>query len=86
MKKMRLNELGPAAQEALANLGDSESIVIEDETGQARYGVIPYRKPTKQQKAQAWEKLRAIQDKAAASMKKHGVTEDDLMRVILEDD
>jgi hypothetical protein len=54
--------------------------------GAARYGVIPYRKPTAERKQQAWEKLREWQAKAEASMNKHGVTEDDILRVVLEDD
>ena len=86
MKSIRLNDLSESARQVLAGAGDQESVVIEDENGQARYGVIPYRKPTEQQKKRAWEKLTELQQKAAAAMQQHGVTEDDLMRVLLEDD
>ncbi len=86
MKKILLNDLSEAARNVLAGVGKDESIVIEDETGAARYGVIPYRQPTAERKQQAWEKLREWQAKAEASMKKHGVTEDDILRVVLEDD
>jgi hypothetical protein len=85
MKKVRLNDLGEPFQKAVAEAA-GEPIVIEDDQGEARYGVVPYRKPSDQQKQQAWEKLKEYQRRAAASMKKHGVTEDDVMRVILEDD
>ena len=85
MKKVQLNELGEPFQKAVADAA-GEPIVIEDEQGQARYGVVAYRKPSDQQKQQAWEKLKEYQRRAEASMKKHGVTEDDVMRVILEDD
>ncbi len=85
MKKVRLNDLGEPFRKAVAEAG-GEPIIIEDDDGQARFGVVPYRKPSDQQKQLAWEKLKEYQRRAEASMKKHGVTEDDVMRVILEDD
>ena len=85
MKKIRLDELGQTLRQQLAAIGDEESIVIEDENGQARYGVIPYRRPTAEQKQRAWERLRQFQDKAATSMEEQGVTEDDLLRELLKD-
>ncbi len=86
MKKIPLNELSEAAQQLLAEGTEDEPVIIENDNGTVRYGVIPYRKPTDQQKQRAWVTLRRLQKKAAASMKKHGVTEDDVMREILEDD
>jgi hypothetical protein len=86
MIKIRLDELGQTLRQKLASIGDEESMVIEDENGQARYGVIPYRRPTAEQKRCAWERLRQLQDKVAASMKEQGVTEDDLMQELLKDD
>ena len=85
MKKVRLNDLGEPFQKAVTEAA-GEPIVIEDDQGEARYGVVAYRKPTDEQKQRAWKKLKEYQRKAEASMKKHGVTEDDVMQVILEDD
>ena len=85
MKKVRLDDLGEPFRKAVEEAG-GEPIVIEDDDGEARFGVVPYRKPSDQQKQAAWEKLKEYQRRAAASMKEHGVTEDDVMRVILEDD
>ena len=86
MIKIRLDELSEPFRQQLASIGDAESIVIEDENGQPRYGVIPYRRPTAEQKRRAWERLRKLQDKVAASMKEQGVTEDDLLQDLLIDD
>jgi hypothetical protein len=86
MIKIRLDELSEPLRQQLASLGDEESIVIEDENGQARYGLIPYRRPTAEQKQRAWERLRKLQDKVAVSMKDQGVTEDDLLQNLLSDD
>jgi len=83
MKKIRLNDLGEPFQKAVA---DGEPLVVEDDQGEARYSVHRIGKPTEQQKEEALRGLRKLQEKADASMKKHGKTEDDLMRVILEDD
>jgi hypothetical protein len=85
MKKVQLNDLGEPFQKAVAEAA-GEPIIVEDEQGQARYGVVAYRKPSGQQRQQAREKLTEYQRRAEASMKYHGVTEDDVMRVILEDD
>jgi hypothetical protein len=86
MRTVRLDELSESVRKVLAATGEDESVVIEDENGRARYGVIPYRRPTDEQKQRAWEKLRKLQDKVARSMEEQGVTEDDVMRVILEDE
>ena len=85
MKKVRLNDLGEPFQKAVAEAG-GEPLVIEDDQGEARYSVHRIGKPTEQQKAAALQGLRKLQEKSDAAMKKHGKTEDDVMRVILEDD
>ena len=85
MKKIRMNDLGEPFQKAVGDAA-GEPLVIEDDQGEARYSVHRIGKPTEQQKAEALQGLGKLQEKADASMKKHGKTEDDLMRVILEDD
>jgi len=86
MKKIQLSDLGEPVRKVLADAGRGESVVIEDEKGQPRYGVIPFRNPTDQQKQRAWEKLKHLQQKVGASMQEQGVTEDDLVRELLRDD
>ena len=85
MKKIRLKDLGEPFQKAVGDAA-GEPFVIEDDQGEARYSVHRIGKPTEQQKEEALQGLRKLQERADASMKKHGKTEDDLMRVILEDD
>jgi hypothetical protein len=86
MKKLRLDQLDQTLRQQLAEIGDDESIVIEDENGQARYGVIPYRRPTAEQKQRAWERLRMLQENVGKAMAEQGITEDDVMRELLKDD
>jgi hypothetical protein len=86
MIKIRLEELSQSLRQQLASIGDEDSVVIEDENGRARYGVIPYHRPTVKQRRRAWERFRKLQDKVATSMKEQGVTEDDLMQELLKDD
>ena len=85
MKKVRLNDLGEPFQKAVGEAA-GKPLLIEDDQGEARYSVHRIGKPTEQQKQDALQGLRKLQERADASMKKHGKTEDDLMKVILEDD
>lgn len=86
MDKVRINELNDAVREFLTEVFNGGGLIIEDESGRDVGGVMPYRDPTTEQRQQAAESLERLQRQAETSMKEHGVTEDDVMRVILEDD
>jgi hypothetical protein len=86
MKRVRLDELGQTLRQELAAIGDDESMVIEDENGQACYGVIPYRRPSAEQKQRAWERLRRLQVKVGKSIEEQGISEDDVLQELLKDD
>ena len=86
MKKIRFNDLSEDTRRVLAEAEQDGGLVVEDERGQARSRVYAYREPSEAEREAAWGRLRQWQAKAEASMKKHGVTEDDILRVVLEDD
>ena len=86
MKKIPLKDLSEDVQRLLADAEQAGGLVVEDEQGQPRSRVYAYPEPPEAERQAAWERLRQWQAKAEASMKKHGVTEDDILRVALEDD
>jgi hypothetical protein len=86
MRESRLDQLDQSLRQQLAAIDNDEAIVIEDKNGQARRGVIPYRRPTAAQKQRAWERMQAFQKKVQESLDKQGMTEDDLTRELLNDD
>ena len=86
MKKVPLKELSEDTRRLLADAEEAGGLVVEDEQGQPCSRVYAYADPSEAERQAAWERLRQWQAKAEASMKKHGVTEDDILRVVLEDD
>ena len=42
MQRIAINQLSEPVREFLAQVQDGQGIVVEDETGRAQYGVIPY--------------------------------------------
>ncbi len=86
MKKIRLNELSEPVRSFIDEVKGGESIMVVDENGQLQCGITPYFEASPAERERAWERLRELQKRADASMKKHGKTEDDVMQVILEDD
>ena len=86
MKTIRLTEVSETIRSFLNQVLQGEGAVIEDESGRARGRFVPYRDPTPEEERRADESLEKLRQKTAKAMKKHGVTEDDVMRVILEDD
>lgn len=66
-------------------LDDSDSpIEVIDEAGEVRY--VVYRRPTDVEKTAALDRLRAIQKKTHDAMTSQGITEDDIDRVLQEND
>ena len=86
MKKIRLNDLSEAVRSFFSQASGEEGVMIEDETGRARYGVVPYREASVEEKQQADEALRRLQEKTGQAMREQGVTEEDIDRALQEDD
>ncbi len=86
MKKLRLSELSQTIRTFVEHALEGDGMVIEDDAGVTRGQFVPFRDPTPEEEERADASLDELRKKADVSMKKHGKTEDDLMRVILEDD
>jgi hypothetical protein len=63
-----------------------QGIVIEDETGQAQYGIIPYVETSPEERAAASKRIKRLQQMTRKAMKEQGVTEADVERLLLESD
>jgi isopentenyl diphosphate isomerase/L-lactate dehydrogenase-like FMN-dependent dehydrogenase len=49
-------------------------------------GVTPYYRANDQERAAAWQRLEALQQEVGRRMVEKGITEDDIDRVLQEDD
>ena len=86
MNKIRLQELSQPIRDFLAQATKDGSVVIVDEDGQLQCGITPYSDATPEEKQQALKSLEQLQAKVGRSMEEQGVTKEDVMRVLLEDD
>ena len=85
MKSVKLAELSDDVRSFLSQAGEGGGVMVEDETGRARYSVAPYHQPTSEERAAALKWLEQTQRKSRQAMEAQGVTEDDLDRVLQED-
>ena len=86
MRTIKFTELNEVVRSFLVDALKGDGVCIEDSTGSLRGSVVPYRQPTSDQKKRALESLQRLQEKTSQAMQEQGVTEDDVMRVLLEDD
>lgn len=86
MKKVRLSELAEPVRSFLDRVFAGGGVVVEDNEGRMRGSFVPYRDPTPDEERRADESLARLREKTDAGMKEAGVTEDDVMRELLEDD
>jgi hypothetical protein len=86
MKKVRLSELTEPVRQFLDRVFAGGGVVVEDNEGRTRGSFVPYRDPTPEEERRADESLARLRQKTSAAMKEAGVTGDDVMRELLEDD
>ena len=87
MKKVRLSELSEQVRRFLEEVKSGGSIAVFDDNGELQCSVTPYATASPDEKSQAIRWLeREIWPKTEAAMNAAGVTEDDIMRDLLEDD
>ena len=86
MKRVRLTELSDDTRRVLADAEQDGGLVVEDERGRARSRVYAYPEPTEAERRAAWDRLKGFQKKVQQSFDEQGVSEDDLDRLIQEDD
>ena len=85
MQRVRYNELSDPVRDFLAPAGKGEVIIVQDEEGRATYSVAPIIQPSGDVRRQALHDLRKLQQKVGESMKRHGVTEEDIDRLLSDD-
>lgn len=86
MKKVRFSELSDAIRSFLTGIGQGETVVVEDDEGNARYGVIPYREVSEADAERAQQLLERLWQKTKRGLQAAGMNETDLDRVLQEDD
>lgn len=86
MQRVTISQLSEPIRLFLAQVRQGQGIVVEDESGQAKYGIIPYTDASADDKAAAWKSVQRVQKKAAKGLKASGVSEAEVERAILEDD
>ena len=86
MQRIRFNELSDAVQAFLRRVLDGGGVVLEDENGRTRGGVIPYRDPSPVEERRADVALQQLWKTTEKAMSEQGITEADIDRVLLEDD
>lgn len=86
MKKVAINELSQPVRSFLDQVKNGEAIVVQDEQGRSRYGVVPYIEATPAERERAWKEIEKIQRKVGKTMQKKGLTEDDFDRLLQEEE
>lgn len=94
MEKVRLTTLSESVRSFLARVKHGTGLVVEDEHGQTVAHVLPgeeratadYVDATPEQREEAFKEIKKIQRKVGTSMRKHGISEEDVVQEILKDD
>ncbi len=84
MQTVRFSDLSDPVRAFLAPAGKGEVIVVQDEGGKAAYSVVPIVQPSTDVRQQAWNDILKIQHDVASAMRQHGVTEEDIDRLLVE--
>lgn len=86
MRKVSIADLSEAVRSFLSEVIESDGVVIEDEAGRPRCGVIPYREASPEEVERANASLERLRRKAGQAMQQQGVSEEDVDRVLQEDE
>jgi hypothetical protein len=86
MQKVAINQLSESVRAFLARVRVGQGIVVEDEAGRARYGVVEYLPASPKEQQEAWEQLQQLQQRTKQAIENQGGTVDEVERLILADD
>jgi antitoxin (DNA-binding transcriptional repressor) of toxin-antitoxin stability system len=86
MNRVRLSELSEPVRAFLERVRGGESIIVEDDQGQLQCGITPYAEASEQEKQRAMAAMEQLWQHTAKSMAEQGITEEDIDRVLQEDD
>jgi hypothetical protein len=84
MSTIQLSEIGQPLLSLLEE-DSGKSVLIEDESGRARFAVVPFVEATSAEQRAAIDRLAKLQEKVGRSMAAQGVTEVDLDQLLREE-
>lgn len=85
-KTIQLAELSESIRTFFDRIDPKDEIVVEDGPGQRSYTVLASSDPPEARRIRARKELAEIQRRVGESMRRQGVTEEDLDRAIQEND
>ena len=86
MKSVKLTELSEAVRSFLREAFEGGGVVIEDDSGSSHGGVFPYTRASAEEQAESWGRLQALQKRVGDRLRKQGKTEEELDRILQEDE
>lgn len=86
MRKVRMSDLPEDVRSFVADAFERGGVVVEDDAGRPQVRVLSFRPPSSEEKQRAEESLRRLREKTGKAMEEAGVTEEDVVLAILEDD
>ena len=84
VQKITTNELSAPVRSFLEQLS-SGGLLVEDESGQACFGVVPYRQANREQRARAEADLAELQKQVGDQMRAEGRSESELDRLLADE-
>ena len=86
MGHVRISELSEDIRRIVAQAFQKGGIVVEDGLARPLVTLFSCRRPTPAEKQQAEESLERLRRKTGQAMRESGVTEDDIVKEILQND
>lgn len=86
MKTVKMTELNEAVRQFLDQAKDEDAIRVEDDSGKPRYTVARFYRATEEERAAALARLAEVQKNIRRRMEAAGKTEEELDRILREDE
>lgn len=85
-KNLKISELNEPVRILLDQMQADDIVTLEDEQGRARFIIAPVVRASPAERAAALSRLRHLQEETRQSMQGQGVSEEDVDRLLQEDD
>jgi hypothetical protein len=86
MRKVQISELSDDVRGFLSGAVEDGGVVVEDDNGLPQVSVYSFRPPSTEEKQRAEASLQRLREKTGKALQESGVTEEDVVQAILEDD
>ena len=86
LRKIKITELSESVRSFLDEVRSGGGVIVEDESGRPRYGVSPYDQATEDERQAAWLRMRRLQREVRLRMEAEGKTEEELDRILQEEE